>query len=88
MWCTGGEASFIRRMIRESAGIASQVLWFSSLVAKSEHLAEIHRQLRKAGTHEVREVAMAQGSKQSRFVAWTFHNVNARSAWARARWQE
>lgn len=88
LWCTGGEASFIRRMIRESAGIASQVLWFSSLVAKSEHLAEVHRQLRKAGAQEVREVAMAQGSKQSRFVAWTFHNVNARSAWARARWQE
>ncbi len=87
LWCTGGEASLIRRMIRESAGIASQVLWFSSLVAKSEHLAEVHRQLRKAGAREVREVAMAQGSKQSRFVAWTFQDSDRRQAWARGRWQ-
>lgn len=72
LWCTGGEASFLRRMIRESADYANQVQWFSSLVAKSEHLPAIHKQLLKAGAKDVRVIAMAQGSKQSRFVAWTF----------------
>lgn len=86
LWCTGGEASFVRRMIRESVGVAGQVLWFSSLVSKSEHLADVHRQLQKVGALAVREVAMAQGAKQSRFVAWTFLDDDARVAWRAARW--
>ncbi len=81
LWCTGGEASFLRRMIRESAAVQAQVLWFSSLVAKREHLADLHRQLARAGVAEVREVPMAQGSKQSRFVAWTFHAAAQRMGW-------
>lgn len=72
LWCTGGEASFLRRMIRESVDYANQVQWFSSLVAKSEHLTAIRKQLLKIGAKDVRVIAMAQGSKQSRFVAWTF----------------
>ena len=86
LWCTGGEASFLRRMIRESVDINSQVLWFSSLVSKSEHLADVHRQLKKAGAVEVREVAMAQGNKQSRFVAWTFQDAARRDAWRGGWW--
>lgn len=80
LWCTGGEASFLRRMIRESADIPHQVRWFSSLVAKSEHLADLHTQLRKAGARDVREVPMAQGNKQSRFIAWTFLDADQRAA--------
>ena len=68
-------------MIRESVDIQNQVLWFSSLVAKSEHLADIHKQLAKVGVAEVREVTMAQGNKQSRFVAWSFHPAAARKGW-------
>lgn len=81
LWCTGGEASFLRRMIRESVAYKDQVLWFSSLVAKSEHLADIHKQLAKVGVQEVREVAMAQGNKRSRFVAWSFHDAGRQAAW-------
>lgn len=81
LWCTGGEASFLRRMIRESVEIKHQVLWFSSLVAKSEHLADIHKQLAKAGALDVREVAMAQGNKRSRFVAWSFFDAGRQAAW-------
>lgn len=86
LWCTGGEASFLRRMIRESADIPAQVHWFSSLVAKAEHLAQVRRQLRRVGARDVREVPMAQGSKQSRFVAWTFLDGAQREAWRAARW--
>lgn len=80
LWCTGGEASFLRRMVRESVDVQAQVLWFSSLVAKREHLADLHRQLAKAGAVEVREVGMAQGNKQSRFLAWSFHAAGQRRA--------
>jgi Predicted SAM-dependent methyltransferase len=86
LWCPGGEAAFLRRMIAESAESAelrAQVLWFSSLVAKSEHLPDIRRQLAKVGAVEVREVPMAQGNKQSRFVAWSFHDARARTEWWR-----
>lgn len=84
--CTGGEASFVRRMIRESAGIGTQVLWFSSLVSKSEHLVDVRKQLGKAGASEVREVPMAQGNKRSRFVAWTFLGPAQQAAWRLERW--
>ncbi len=81
LWCPGGEAEFLRRMVRESTEFGHQVLWFSSLVARAEHLSGLRRQLRQAGAVDVREVAMAQGSKQSRFVAWTFLDAPEREAW-------
>lgn len=84
LWCTGGEASFLRRMIRESAAIQDRVLWFSSLVSKAGNLPEIRRLLNRAGALEVRETTMAQGSKQSRFVAWTFLAAAQHKAWRMA----
>jgi 23S rRNA (adenine1618-N6)-methyltransferase len=80
LWCTGGEASFVRRMIRESREIAGQVQWFSCLISRSEHLTDIGRQLKKLGAKAVRTVPMAQGNKQSRFVAWSFLNAATRTA--------
>jgi 23S rRNA (adenine1618-N6)-methyltransferase len=87
LWCPGGEAAFVRRMIRESAQIATRAYWFSTLVAKSEHLADVRKQLQQAGACEVRVVAMAQGRKQSRFVAWTFLDAVQRDAWQATRWR-
>ncbi|MBC9251930.1 23S rRNA (adenine(1618)-N(6))-methyltransferase [Pseudomonas alcaligenes] len=84
LWCEGGEAAFLRRMARESAEFAGQVLWFSSLVSKASNLPTLQAALAKAGALEVRCVEMAQGNKQSRFVAWTFHEVAARRAWLQA----
>jgi 23S rRNA (adenine1618-N6)-methyltransferase len=84
--CPGGEAAFVRRMIRESAQIANRVCWFSSLIAKSEHLAGVRKQLQQVAAQDVREVAMAQGNKQSRFVAWTFLDAAQREAWRATRW--
>ena len=81
LWCAGGEVAFLRRMARESAAVAGQVLWFSSLVSKAGNLAAFNAALQQAGALEIRQVDMAQGNKQSRFVAWTFHEVAARRAW-------
>ena len=86
LWCTGGEASFIKRMIRESQACAGQVLWFSTLVSKVGNLADIYKQLNKLGACEVKTVEMAQGNKQSRFIAWTFKDPAQRQQWRSARW--
>ena len=72
LWCRGGEPEFLRRMVHESVEVRDQVRWFSSLVARSSHLPALRRQLRQVEATGIREVPMAQGSKQSRFVAWTF----------------
>ena len=72
LWCEGGEAGFIRRMITESLDLRDRVRWFTTLVSSSASLPAVHRALRQAGALDIRTVPMAQGQKQSRFVAWSF----------------
>jgi len=81
LWCEGGEAGFIRRMITESVGLGSQVRWFTSLVSSSASLPAVHRLLRQVEAQDIRTVPMAQGQKQSRFVAWSFLAPEAPAAW-------
>ena len=71
LWCNGGEALFIKRMIKESVLFKNQVTWFTCLVAKKEHLPKIHKQLDKLNA-TYKTIAMNQGNKHSRFVAWKF----------------
>ena len=86
LWCEGGEAAFIARMVAESTAFAVRCLWFTTLVSKSASLPAVYRALKNAGVGDFRTVEMAQGQKQSRFVAWTFFDQSQRSAWAHARW--
>lgn len=72
LWCEGGEESFIKKMIIESAMIPNQCVWFTSLISKKEHLPSIYRALKNVKALEVRTIDMAQGQKMSRIVAWTF----------------
>lgn len=72
LWCPGGEAAFIARMIRESRAFARQVGWFTCLVSKASNLPPLQATLRREQVSESRVVAMAQGQKQSRFLAWRF----------------
>jgi 23S rRNA (adenine1618-N6)-methyltransferase len=81
LWCEGGEGGFVGRMIAESAQYKKQVLWFTSLVSKEDHLPEIYGALRKVGVQKVETIEMAQGQKKSRIVAWTFMTENAVKAW-------
>jgi 23S rRNA (adenine1618-N6)-methyltransferase len=85
LWCEGGEAGFIARMGTESASLGDRVLWFTSLVSSSASLPAVQRALRGAGAWEIRVVPMAQGQKQSRFVAWTFLDPEARKRWEEGR---
>ena len=87
LWCPGGEAAFLKRMASESAQVAEQVLWFSSLVSKGGNVELLQGWLARAGAVEVRILGMSQGQKQSRLVAWTFKDGQARCAWRDSRWR-
>lgn len=71
LWCNGGEALFIKRLIKESVFYKTQVTVFSTLVSKSASLSPIKKQLTKAKANfEV--LAMDLGNKKSRIVLWWF----------------
>jgi len=72
LWCQGGEVGFIRKMIKESKKYQNQVLWFTCLVSKKDHLSAIKLTLKKANATKINVVKMAQGQKVSRFIAWSF----------------
>ncbi|MCY1557272.1 Ribosomal RNA large subunit methyltransferase F [compost metagenome] len=85
LWCKGGEAAFVGRLIKESAEHAQQVLWFSTLISKASNLPAVYGTLKQVGARDVRTVDMAQGQKQSRFVAWTFLDARQHEQWRQAR---
>ncbi len=87
LWCEGGEVAFIRTMIAESQQFARQVLWFTSLVSRGDNLPELYRALTQAGAVKVVKKEMAQGQKQSRFIAWTFLDEAQRKRWAQSRFK-
>jgi len=72
LWCEGGEAEFVRRMVKQSSELPDRCLWFSSLVSKKSNLYAINKALKKAKALQVRTIEMTHGQKQSRVVAWTF----------------
>ncbi len=86
LWCEGGEVRFIRDMIRQSKQFASNCFWFSTLVAKKDHLAPILQAIKLAGAVEVKTIQMAQGTKISRIVAWTFLNDAQQRKWKETKW--
>ena len=73
LWCDGGEAQFVREMILQSKQFASSCYWFSTLISKESNLKDVYRLLNKVEAIEIKTIAMGQGNKISRIVAWTFH---------------
>ena len=72
LWCNGGEALFIKRMIKQSVQFKTQVGWFTTLASKKENLPKLIKQLDKLKTtHHV--IKMSQGNKKSRIIAWKFN---------------
>lgn len=72
LWYPGGEETFVRRMISESADFGAQVRWFTTLISKAATLPAVEKALTKAGAVERRTIDMSQGQKKSRLVAWSF----------------
>jgi 23S rRNA (adenine1618-N6)-methyltransferase len=73
-------------MMKESRQFASQCCWFSSLISKKEHVAELQSQLTSLGASRVKLVSMAQGQKQSRMLAWSFLDAEQLRQWRQDRW--
>lgn len=86
LWCAGGELAFIQRMIAESGNFPTRCLWYTTLISQAENLPKILQALKAVGVRSQRTIAMSQGQKQSRFVAWTFLTATQQAAWAKVRW--
>lgn len=86
LWCDGGEAEFIRQMIKESVKFARQCLWFSTLVSNQDRLPSIYQQLTSARVAHYKTIDMQQGQKQTRIVAWTFLSDDDQREWCHQRW--
>ena len=71
LWCNGGEALFIKRLIKESVNYKNQVRVFSSLVAKYDSLLAIKKQLKKVKAR-YKIIPMSIGNKKNRCVIWWF----------------
>ena len=85
LFCQGGELRFIKSMISESQQYADQVLYFSALVSKSEHIRSLKKYLNDIKVQDVQVIKMSQGNKISRFIAWSFLNTQQRQDWAAQR---
>lgn len=81
LWCDGGELAFVSKMIAESTAFSKQVLWFTCLISKKEHLPKLLENLKKINTIDVKVIDMAQGQKTSRILAWTFILKSERKSW-------
>jgi 23S rRNA (adenine1618-N6)-methyltransferase len=86
IWCAGGEERFVSTMIEESAQFKKSVLWFSTLISKNSNLPAVYKELKNVEAFDVRTLAMAQGQKTSRIVAWTFLNETKEEEWRVKRW--
>jgi 23S rRNA (adenine1618-N6)-methyltransferase len=86
LWCDGGEERFIRNMIRQSKQFSTNCYWYSTLIAKKEHLAPIVEAIKQAGATDIKTIPMGQGSKISRIVAWTFLNPAQQKRWKETKW--
>ena len=72
LWCAGGEAGFVGRMIRESADHPSLCGWFTALISHRDSLPRLQHLLRCHAARDVRLLDLAQGQKKSRILAWRF----------------
>lgn len=86
LWCAGGEKSFVRKMIAESAQFPTNCFWYSTLISKKSNLPDVYRALVKVKALETKTIDMAQGQKVSRIVAWTFLNESQQKEWKGKYW--
>ena len=59
LWCEGGEVRFVKTMVDQSLMYASQCLWFTALVSKSENLNAVYEALERVKAIEVKIIEMS-----------------------------
>ncbi|BDS09845.1 23S rRNA (adenine(1618)-N(6))-methyltransferase RlmF [Aureispira anguillae] len=72
LWCEGGELQFVKTMILQSKTFANSIGWFTTLISKEIHLKPAYKCLKQVNAQQVKTIAMGQGNKKSRILAWTF----------------
>ena len=72
LWTAGGEQRFLLKMVKESFQYRQQVGWFTTLVSKKGYLKSATAELERVGAGEIRVIAMEQGNKKSRMLAWHY----------------
>jgi 23S rRNA (adenine1618-N6)-methyltransferase len=87
LWCEGGELAFLKRMINESQKFSEQVMWFTSLVSKSDNVKPLKKLLNQVGAKQVKVISMSQGQKVSRLIAWSFLTPEQLEDWNKQRLQ-
>mgnify|MGYP005996403979 CR=1 FL=1 len=88
LWTVGGEAEFIKKIIRESKEVSGNCYFFSTLVSRKENLKEIYDTLKEEKAFYVKTIPMGQGNKISRIVAWTFLNHDEQEKWKKQNWNK
>ncbi|WP_025562613.1 23S rRNA (adenine(1618)-N(6))-methyltransferase RlmF [Psychromonas sp. SP041] len=78
--CAGGEIAFVKQMAIESLLVKDNVCWFTCLLSKSENVSPLKKLLEKQNTQQVKVIEMSQGHKISRFIAWTYLDVEQQKA--------
>ncbi|MDT0557629.1 23S rRNA (adenine(1618)-N(6))-methyltransferase RlmF [Ichthyenterobacterium sp. W332] len=81
LWYQGGEKAFLHNYLYESSLYKTQCFWFTSLVSNKDHIKSMQQSLIKLGATRVEEIAMSQGHKVSRIIAWTFLNDKEQKDW-------
>jgi 23S rRNA (adenine1618-N6)-methyltransferase len=70
--CEGGEKVFVKKMILQSKEFSASCKWFTTLVSKESNLKSFYKLLESVNAKEVKTIAMGQGNKKSRILAWKF----------------
>ncbi|GAA4897961.1 23S rRNA (adenine(1618)-N(6))-methyltransferase RlmF [Flaviramulus aquimarinus] len=73
LWYKGGEKAFLHTYLYESSLFKKQCVWFTTLVSKKDLVKGMYTSLKKLGATDIKTIAMGQGNKISRIVAWTFN---------------
>lgn len=87
LWCDGGEKKFVLNMILQSKKFAANCFCFSTLISKESNLKSVYKALEQAEAFAVETIAMGQGNKISRIVAWTFLTTAEQNKWKIVRWK-
>lgn len=88
LWCEGGEAMFIERMIEESTQNKDRCFFFTSIVSNQDNLVRLKKVLESKKAKVSKTITMAQGQKKSHILAWSFLDSDQRSEWAISKWRD
>lgn len=72
LWTPGGEAAFLRKMIRESERFKTQIGWFTTLVSQKGYLKVANNEFRRVHPKRKEVIELTVGTKIRRVLAWSW----------------